>query len=67
MEAHTYDGRTVRAIAFTAAAHTAAAYELPPSARYKTIVLEGARASALDPAWIAHLGILTHMLMTNDE
>ena len=36
---------TIRAIAFTAAPHTCADYELPPSARYKDIVLKGARTS----------------------
>jgi len=55
VEARTYDGRVIRAIAFTAAQHTCANYELPPSARYKNIVLKGARASGLDPLWISHL------------
>ena len=41
-------GRILRAIAFTAAPHTCADYELPPSARYKDIVLKGARTSGLD-------------------
>jgi hypothetical protein len=47
--------RTLRAIAFTAANHTCADYELPPSTRYKDIVLKGARESGLDARWIAHL------------
>ena len=55
VEAVTYEGRMIRAIAFTAANHTCADYELPPSTRYKDIVLKGARESGLDGSWVAHL------------
>ena len=51
VEAVTYDGRTIRAIAFTAAPHTCADYELPPSKRYKEIVLRGANASGFQRPW----------------
>jgi len=53
--AKTYDGREVKAIAFTASSHSAKPYELPPSARYKDIMLKGARDSGLAPAWIDYI------------
>jgi len=53
--ARTYDGREVRAVAFTASLHSAKPYELPPSARYKDLMLKGAKESGLSPVWIEYL------------